>query len=294
MIARLPEFAVADGILELRRVQTGSRDSRFLHVVKLRGSGFRDGEHSFTISSRGLQVYPRLVGPAAAVTYQPSDERLQTGIAGLDAMIESGWLRGTSTMVAGPAGAGKTMLGLHFLRHGAEHGEPGVLVTFQESPAQLARTMLSLGWDIESLLRPDRLDVLYTSPVELQMDTIIGELLERVQRNGVRRVVIDSLGDLEKSAADERRFADYVYALTQEFAARKVTSLLLLEARDDLAAGHLATGHDVSYMSDNILVLAMDLERELRRTVRILKTRGSAHDGGRHVMRIGPRGMQVE
>jgi circadian clock protein KaiC len=294
MIARLPEFAVADGILELRRLRSGSRDTRFLHVVKLRGSDFRDGEHAFTISERGLHVYPRLVGPAVAPSYRPVEERLQTGIAGLDVLIESGWLRGTSTLVAGPSGAGKTMLGLHFLRHGAESGEPGLLVNFQESPTQLARGMLSLGWDLEALRRPDRLDVLYHSPVELQMDTIVEELLERVQANGVRRVVIDALGDLEKSAADERRFSDYVYALTQEFAARKITSLLLLEVPGDLHAGSLQTGRDVSYMSDNIVMLSMDLERELRRTIRILKTRGSAHDGGRHVMRIGPQGMQVE
>ena len=294
MIARLPEFAVADGILELRRVQSGSRDTRFLHVVKLRGSDFRDGEHAFTISERGLHVYPRLVGPAVAPRYRPDEERLQTGIAGLDALIESGWLRGTSTLVAGPSGAGKTMLGLHFLRHGAEQGEPGLLVNFQESPTQLVRGMLSLGWDVEALRRPDRLDVLYNSPVELQMDTIVEELLRRVQANGVRRVVIDALGDLEKSASDERRFSDYVYALTQEFAARRVTSLLMLEVPGDLQAGHLKTGRDVSYMSDNIVMLTMDLEPELRRTIRILKTRGSAHDGGRHVMRIGAQGMQVE
>jgi circadian clock protein KaiC len=294
MIARLPEFAVADGILELRRVQSGSRDTRFLHVVKLRGSDFRDGEHAFTISKSGVQVYPRLVGPAVAPTYRPVEERLQTGIAGLDAMIESGWLRGTSTVVAGPSGAGKTMLGLHFLRHGAEQGEPGLLVNFQESPTQLARAMVSLGWDLEALRRPDRLDVLYTSPVELQMDTIVEKLLERVEANGVRRVVIDALGDLARSATDDRRFSDYIYALTQEFAARKVTSLFLLEASGDVHAGHLETGRSVSYMSDNILVLSVDLERELRRTIRILKTRGSAHDGGRHVMHIGPHGMQVE
>lgn len=294
MIARLPEFAVADGILEMRRVQSGSRDTRFLHVVKLRGSDFRDGEHAFTISERGLQVYPRLVGPAVATTYGTVDERLQTGIAGLDAMIESGWLRGTSTLVAGPSGAGKTMLGLHFLRHGAQHGEPGLLVNFQESPTQLARSMVGLGWDLEPLLRPDRLDVLYTSPVELQMDTIVEELLRRAEENRVCRVVIDALGDLGKAAADERRFSDYIYALTQEFAARKITSLLLLEAPGDVNAGHLETGREVSYMSDNIVVLSMDLERELRRTIRILKTRGSAHDGARHVLRIGSRGMQVE
>jgi circadian clock protein KaiC len=294
MVAQLPEFAVADGILDLRRVQSGSRDTRFLHVVKLRGSAFRDGDHAFTLSRRGLEVYPRLVGPDAAPSYRPIQERLQTGVVGLDAMIESGWLRGTSTVVAGPSGAGKTMLGLHFLRHGVENGEPGLLLTFQESPTQLARAMHSLGWDADELLRPDRLDVLYTSPVELQMDTIVQEALERLEANGVRRVVVDALGDLANAAMDERRFTDYVYALTQELAVRKITSLLLLQAPGDLVPDQSFTGREVSNMSDNFLLLSMDLSGELRRTVRILKTRGSAHDGSRHVLRIGPNGMVVE
>ncbi|HET9765822.1 MAG TPA: ATPase domain-containing protein, partial [Thermoanaerobaculia bacterium] len=223
-VGKLPEFAVADGIVELRRVQSGSRDDRFLQVVKLRGSAFLDGEHAFTLSAGGLTVYPRLVSPTGARRFEATPERLQSGIDGLDALVESGWLRGTSTLVAGPSGAGKTILGLHFLRHGVEQGEPGLLVNFQESPAQIHRAITSLGWDGEALLRPGRLDQLYSSPVELQIDTIIQEMLRRIDTHGVRRVVVDALGDLAKAAADPRRFSDYVYALSQELARRGVTA----------------------------------------------------------------------
>lgn len=292
-VAQLPEFAVADGILEMRRTQIGSRDDRFLQVIKLRGSGFRDGEHAFTLSRRGLTVFPRLVGPPAG-RYEPAMERLQTGIDGLDAMIESGWLRGTSTLVVGPSGAGKTMLGLHFLRHGVEGGEPGLLVNFQESPSQLLRAMKSLRWATDELLRPTGLDVFYTSPVELQIDTIIQEVMQRIERQGVRRVVIDALGDLEKAAGDASRFSDYIYALTQELARRRITSLLVLEGPGTTVHGQIRPGTDVSYMSDNILLLSMDLDDDLSRNIRIVKTRGSAHDGTRHRLRINARGIVVE
>jgi circadian clock protein KaiC len=122
------EFAVADGIIEMHRVQTDSVDARFLRVAKLRGSSFLDGEHAFEITANGLQIYPRLVTPPLPPDYLADAERLSSGIDGLDDLLETGWLRGTTTMVAGPSGAGKTMLGLHFLREGAIHGEPGLLI----------------------------------------------------------------------------------------------------------------------------------------------------------------------
>jgi circadian clock protein KaiC len=294
VVARLPEFAVADGIIELRRSQSGSRDDRFLQVIKLRGSGFRDGEHAFFISPTGLTVFPRLVGASREPGIELTPERLQTGITGLDAMIETGWLRGTSTLVIGPSGAGKTMLGLHFLRRGVTLGEAGLLVNFQESPRQLRRAMTSLGWDVAALLGDKRLDVLYSSPVELQMDTIIQELLRRIEANGVRRIVIDALGDLQRAAGDRRRFSDYIYALTQELAVRRITSMLVLEGPGDPVAGRIDTDQDISDMSDNILLLSMSLDSQLTRTIRIMKTRGSAHDGGRHVLRIGSEGIVVD
>ncbi|HEX2252938.1 MAG TPA: ATPase domain-containing protein [Thermoanaerobaculia bacterium] len=293
-LAELPEFAIADGIIELHREQWGSRDERFLRVAKLRGSDFLDGRHAFTISAGGLRIFPRLVGPEGLPRFAGPPERLSTGVAGLDAMIESGWLRGSSTLVEGPSGAGKSILGLHFLRHGAAHGEPGLLVNFQESPAQVARAVTSLGWNPAELLRPGRLDHMYNSPVELQIDTIVQGVLSRVEEHGVRRVVIDALGDLERCAGDPRRFSDYIYALTQEFAVRQVTALLLMETPPGSPLGVGSVGGEVSYMTDNILLLSMELGEDLVRTVRIVKTRGSAHDGGRHVLRIGADGIRVE
>ncbi len=293
-MAELPEFAIADGILSLQREQSGARDDRFLRIVKLRGSDFLDGNHAFTISRHGLQVFPRLVGPKGQDGPVLAPARLKTGIRGLDPMIENGWLRGSSTLVAGPSGAGKTMLCLHFLRRGVEDGEPGLLVNFQETPAQLVQAMKSLGWDPEALLGPERLDILHTSPVELQIDTIVQEVLRRLAANGVRRVVIDALGDLAAASYDRRRFHDYVYALIQELAFRGITSMLALESASGIPEGPPPEGRDVSYMSDNILSLSVELGDELTRSVRILKTRASAHDGRRHVLHIGPDGIEVE
>lgn len=294
MISELPEFAVADGIVELTREQQGMRDKRLLRVVKLRGSGFRDGAHPFRITADGLQVFPRLITPPLPPDYSPSAERLESGISGLDEMIETGWLRGTSTLVVGPSGAGKTVLGLHFLRAGVQHGESGLLMHFQENPSQLTRIMRHFGWETKKLLGPGMLDVYYNSPVELQIDTIVTELFRRIEAHGVRRVVVDALGDLEASARDRRRFQEYLYAMTQHFAARNVTAMLALETSGLFSDGGATGSHELSHLSDNILLLEMRLDDDLQRSIRVVKSRGSAHDGRRHPLRITAQGIVVD
>lgn len=293
-IGHLPEFAVADGILELTREQLGSRDTRYLRVVKLRGSNFLDGMHALRITPGGLEIYPRLVTPRLAPDYAASPQRLQTGIAGLDLMIESGWLRGTSTLVIGPSGAGKTVLGLHFLREGARLGEPGLLVGFQENPVQLARTLRNFGWVPEDLLTPGMIDFLYASPVEMQIDTILREMFQRLEAHSVRRVVIDAVADLERCARDPVRLRDYLYALSQHLAARNITTLFLMESVGREHPMGAATGKDISYLSDNIACLEMHLDEDLERTIRIVKARGSAHEGRRRSLRIAADGLVVE
>jgi circadian clock protein KaiC len=291
-ISELPEFAAADAIVELFRRQTGSRDERYLRVIKLRGSGFASGDHFLRIGPTGLEVFVRLVTPPASETYTPVTERLASGVGGLDQMIEAGWLRGTSTIVAGPSGAGKTAVGLHFLRAGVEQGEPGLLVNFQENPTQLSRIVAAFGWNPSALLGRGKLEHLYTSPVELHIDSIVTEVFRRIEEGHVRRVVFDSLGDLEQTAPDARRHREYVYTLTQYLATRAVTSIMTLEtpsSHENLGT----TGREISPMSDNVLFLGMQLGDDLVRTIRVLKSRASAHDARRRTMVIAPDGLQV-
>jgi circadian clock protein KaiC len=293
-VGRLPEFAVVDGIVELTREQLGSRDGRSLRVIKLRGSHFLDGAHAFTIAADGLDIQPRLISPRIALDYTATPERLSSGIAGFDEMIETGWLRGTTTLVLGPSGAGKTIMSLHFLQEGGRLGEPGLLVGFQENPVQLARAMRSFGWHPEELLTPGKIDLLYASPVEMQIDTIVREMFRRIEAGGVKRVVIDAVADMERSAHDPQRFRDYLYALCQHLATRNITTLFLMEAHTREFPTGIVWGNDVSYLSDNIVWIEMHMADDLRRTIRVVKARGSAHSSRRHTVRITAQGLTVE
>jgi circadian clock protein KaiC len=290
-ILRYPEFAVADGIVEMSRRRLGNRDERYFRVYKLRGSRYLEGAHAFRITDSGLDIYPRLVSPAMPEGYEPATERISTGVRGLDAMLGGGVWRGTTTLLAGPSGAGKTTIGLQFALEGTRLGEPTLYMNFQENPSQLMRTIRNLGVDLEDA-QSHGLDLVYASPVELQIDSIIVDMFRRIRQRGVRRLVIDALGDLATAATDPQRLHDYLYALVQHFAVSTITSVLNFETSGNVISAQ-GTQHATSYLSDNIVLLTVDGEERTRRAIRILKTRGSAHDMRVREVEISAAGLAI-
>jgi circadian clock protein KaiC len=126
-------------------------------------------------------------------------------------MLIDGYWTGASTLVAGPSGAGKTLMGLHFVFAGARLGEPSLIATVQESPVQLEYICQGFGWS----LRHDNVEVMYRTPVDVYIDEWVHDVLGIVERSGTKRLMIDSLGDLMAAAGDGIRFREYVYSLLQ-------------------------------------------------------------------------------
>jgi circadian clock protein KaiC len=292
MTTDLPEFAIADVVLNLTKYSTNVREQRFLGVEKLRGSGSIPGLHAFSITGQGIQIYPRLLSPGVAPTYEPKVERVNTGITGLDEMIEKGFWRGSTTLVVGPSGSGKTILALHFIREGARNGERCLYVGFQENPSQMARIMLNLGWNATELLESGNFELMYRSPVEMQLDSVAAEIFERVRAGKVQRIVIDALGDLRRCSIDTQRFADFIYALTQWFAVENVTCIMTSELSDLFEVSKISD-EQISNMSDNLVLLGFTAGEEMQRTIRIIKTRGSNHDNRQHFLEISDKGALV-
>jgi circadian clock protein KaiC len=294
-VARYPEFAVADGIVEFARQKRTSTDERFLRVSKLRGSSYLEGLHGLHITTAGLEVYPRLVSPAVPEGYSTARERLSTGVKGLDPMLQGGVWRGSTTLVIGPTGSGKTTLGLQFSLAGVAEDEPALYVNFQENPNQLRRIVDSLDPKGVKGGRP-RLHLLYASSVELQIDRIIVEIFRTVETHGIRRVVVDAVGDLAMAAADPQRIHDFLYALVQRFTVLGITVLFLME---DTVHGPLALPSGptefgrLSYMCDNLIVLEIERGERLHRRISVYKTRGSGHDETMHSMTITEAGVSV-
>ncbi|HEX5438797.1 MAG TPA: ATPase domain-containing protein, partial [Gemmatimonadaceae bacterium] len=293
-IPQFPEFAVADSIVELARSPLSTRDERFFRVLKLRGSEYREGQHAFRITDAGLDIYPRLVSPPMPKEYRVSRQRMPWGVSGLDPLIGGGLWQGSTTLLLGPTGSGKTTMALQFALEGFRRGEPALYVNFQENPSQLRRLIADLGTDVDDAERQG-LHLLYKSPVELQIDSIIVEIFALMQSQGIRRVVVDAVGDLSAAATDPQRLHDYLYALEQHFAVRGVTSVLTLESEVDTGAQtrHTPQEQQLSYMSDNVLLLSLPTAERSARTLRVIKTRRSPHEPGLHTFEIGHRGVRV-
>ena len=293
MMTDLPEFAIADSIILLMKQSTGVREQRFLRVEKLRGSASVPGMHAFNISEEGIELFPRLLTPEISQLYTSEPERVNTGVAGLDDMVEQGFWRGSTTLVAGPTGSGKTIMGLHFIREGVVNNEPGVYLGFQENPVQLSRVMSHFDWEPKEPVKNEAFELMYRSPVEMQLDSVAAELFRRVREGRVKRVVVDAIGDLKKSSADPQRFSDYMYALTQWFATENVTCLLLYELHHLFESPQISD-EEISNMSDNIILLSFSRSEEMTRKIRIIKTRGSGHDHREHTLDITSSGVKVK
>ncbi|HEY8258315.1 MAG TPA: ATPase domain-containing protein [Gemmatimonadales bacterium] len=293
-IGRYPEFAVADAIIEFARHKRSNSDERYARVSKLRGASYREGLHAFRVTSGGLEFFPRLVSPEFPRDYRPSPEKISTGIAGLDAMLGGGLWRGTTTLVAGPTGAGKTTTAIQFCLEGIRKGEPILYMNFQENPVQLGRLVQSLGGELDDSM-DERWHAIYTSPVELQIDSLIGGAFAMIKEKGIRRVAVDGVGDLLLAAGDPQRVHDYLYALTQHFARNGVSSLLTFETGLGIRTqpGNITDQLHFSALTDCIILLDLERVDRLRRSACVIKARNSAHDLAIREIEITAKGLEI-
>ena len=282
-----PEFAIADTIVNLSVEHTGLRMKRFVEILKLRGSGFLSGRHTCRISSAGLDVFPRLADPGDASQYTARTDRTATGIAALDALVDEGFLAGSSTLITGPSGSGKTLLGLHYIFSGARGGEPGLVAGFQENPSQLEAVAGAFGWS----LREPHVDFMYTSAVDVYIDEWIYALLDRVAATGTRRVLIDSIGDIESTNSDVTRFREFVYSLMQRCRRAGVSLMFTHELPELFDVGHIAD-NGLSHLADNVVLLQyVHAGEAIRRGITIIKSRGTRHDPRVHEFEISSAGL---
>jgi circadian clock protein KaiC len=290
-IEESPEFAVADGIVQIANESRGPVDLRWLRVLKLRGADPLPGRHSVGLSARGFSVFPRLeTTPQPAVATEPG--RASFALARLDERLGGGLPHADATLVLGPSGVGKTVLALRFLTAGLEAGEHGLYVSFQETGPQLAAKAAALGWPIDDALADGRLVVHHIPPVEVDLDAAGAAVRDLLAASDARRVVVDSLAELAFAARETERFAGYVWALTGYMRGAGATSLFTNETA---ALGPVANpAGGLSLLFNNVLLLRyLERDSQIHRALAILKMRNSPHAKGLVEFGIGDGGLAI-
>lgn len=272
-------FTVADGLLWLS--QNAERNSivRKMQIIKLRGQESVPGLHTFRITQDGLQVFPRTFGLVGKRHVPHSTQRLSTGIATLDAMLNGGFPAGDSVLVAGPSGTGKSVLATQFVAEGVRQGEPGIVAVFEERPQGYTERANTFGLDLTTPQQEGLLTILYLRPLDLSVDETLQAVLDAVEKIGAKRVVIDSLAGFEMALAPAFRqdFRESLYRMIGALTNTGVTILSTVELPESFTDLPFSA-HAISFLTDDIIRLRyVEIEGQLRKILTIVKMRGGNH-----------------
>ncbi len=287
---------IVDGILQLDDQSVGRHDVRLLRVLKLRGSAPMRGQHEFAITDAGIEFYPRLeAGPLPIQpTRPPRQKRLPTGVDGLDALLQGGLLTGSSTVVAGPPGIGKTTLGLHFIAEGAHRDEPGLVASFGEAPDQLVSRANAFGLDLARHVDTGSVRILGHPTTELPLDAWATNLMTTISSQQPRRVMIDGLTALARLSSVADRLPGFVAALGTALRAEGIASVISAETSTVEAAELDIPLPEAVATLDNVLLLRyVEPRSRLHRLISVLRVRESGFDPEIREYTITDRGIEV-
>jgi circadian clock protein KaiC len=206
-------------------------------------------------------------------------QRVATGVRGLDKMLEGGLLPGTVILLRGAPGTGKTSLAFQFLIEGTRHGEPGLFITFEEFPEDLYRDASSLGLDLRSLEREGKLHIIFTSPEVLfkSLQDPRSHIYETLMQADIRRAALDSATHFTRLTDDRLKLRNIYTSLVNSLRRDQITTLLLSEERR--ADYRRADRGALSFLVDGIILMRyVEVESQIQRAIAVLKLRGSNHD----------------
>lgn len=294
-IGRLPEFAVADGIVWLTLERTAVGGQRTLRVLKMRGIDHPTAPFDFEISRDGIALFalPRSVYEPRPHVELAGAGRVETGVPGLDALLRGGLPVGSQLLVAGEAGTGKTTLCLQYLVHGArELGEPGIYFSYEQTAAQLVATAACFGWDLQPLIERGLLRLVTTPLSRLNADKEVLRVEQQVRESGARRVVLDSLTALLHGLGQPDQIQKRLFALSTLLGRAGCTTLFAIDP--PAGSGRISRFGVEESILDGVLVLRIrHRERERERTFEVHKLRNVGHAVGENLMRIGGEGVRV-
>ena len=265
-------------------------DRRRLRITKLRGRRYRSGFHDYQIETGGVRVFPRLV--AAEHRRELETTVATSGSPQLDALLGGGLDRGTSTLLVGAAGTGKSSLAMHFVMSAAERGERSAVFIFDESVRSLVTRSTGIGFPLEARIADGSVSVRSVDPAELSPGEFITAIRRAVEVDDARVIVIDSLNGYINAMPEERFVLVQLHELLAYLGQQGVLTLLV-SAQQGLI-GQMQSTIDVSYLADNVILLRYyEAAGQVRQAISVLKKRTGMHERTIRELEISAEGVRI-
>lgn len=285
-------YSIAHGVITLEQLtpEYGSERRRLL-VSKYRGSTYRGGYHDFVIREGGVIVYPRLVAgeyPARATRHH-----VESGLKGLDELLGGGLTAGTSTLVTGPAGAGKSSLAMQYAWAACERGERVAVTLFDESVATLVERMHGMGRPVEKFIESGLLLITQVDPAEFSPGQLVSTIRDQVEKQGVKLILLDSLNGYMHSMPGENFLTVQLHELTSYLGHRGVTTILVTTQQGFIGTT-MTSPVDATYLADCVVLLRyFEDSGRVRKAVSIVKKRTGRHEDSIRELTMDPHGLHV-
>jgi circadian clock protein KaiC len=269
--------SLAHGVITLQRRESDyGALRRRLSVSKLRGRAFREGFHDFAIRRGGLEVFPRLV--AAEHHDEFTAESISSGLPAVDALLGGGLTRGTSTLLLGPSGTGKSSLAAQFAAHNAREGRHVATFLFEESMATYLMRARGLGMPLEPLIESGKMAVRQIDPAELSPGEFAGLIRDAVEKDGAEMIVIDSLTGYLNAMPSEHFLKLHLHELLTYLGQNGVSTVMTL-TQHGIVTGAEQSPIDASYLADTVILLRyFEAVGEVRQALSVIKKRTGVHE----------------
>ncbi len=283
--------SIAHGVISLEQLAPiYGAERRRLRVLKFRGTSFRGGFHDFAIREEGLIAFPRLV---AAEHSEPfARERIKSGVTALDTLLGGGPDRGTSTLLMGPAGSGKSTIAVQYAVAAAARGDHAAIFAFDESLATLEARCEAMGIKFKEGTHAGEIMIQQVDPAELSPGEFAALVRECVEQRKAQVVVIDSLNGYMNAMPEERFLTAQLHELLTYLGRRGVTTLMVVAQHGMF--GNMQSPVDTSYLADSVVLLRyFEYAGKVKKAISVVKKRSGAHEESIRELRFDGRGIHL-
>ena len=285
-------MTLAHGVVTLEQLAPEyGAERRRMRVSKFRGIRYRGGYHDFNIRTGGIILYPRLVASEHREDFAP--RRIASGIAAIDEILGGGIDRGTSTLIMGPAGAGKSLLATRYVMAAAERGENAALFIFDESRATLFARSQALQMNIAEHVAAGRVSLYQIDPAEIPPGEFVHLVREAVEKKNVSVLVIDSLNGYMNAMPEERFLIIQMHELLT-YLGQKGVATILVAAQHGLLGTSMISPVDVSYLADCVVLLRYyEHAGKIHKAISVVKKRSGEHEQSIRPLNLSAEGISV-